>query len=383
MDPITPKVIFRTVARNAEATIARAIGSVLAQTYGNWELHLVDNASDDGTVAIMEEYSRKDPRIRVFKNDGNFVWREGNRFTDYYKNYDLSNTFLCYLDGDDEYKPDFLEKMAAFAEDNKLDIACCGYEYVNAADNSVIEARHIDAPLIVEGSGFDTHLTEYYIYMRSRCMKLFRLTITDKITASDDFDMLYGGDTVETAEYFRNAGRVGLCPETFYKYYVNPGSISHKWHYARINSDRLLFDLAKDFLIEKAGSVSHLNEIYLASVYLTAISSTTNVLLLSNETPQKKLEGLFDIYTSRHTQYLANIQIPAVHQKQREALFADTAGWIAAQKELRSPEYYDKIADIMYCMKYMPETLPDWSEQEIIGLFSVFSERYEEFKGIV
>ena len=49
--------------------VGDTIRSVLAQTYGNWELLFVDDCSTDGTVDIAESFG--DPRIRIFRNEKN------------------------------------------------------------------------------------------------------------------------------------------------------------------------------------------------------------------------------------------------------------------------------------------------------------------------
>ncbi|HMZ48161.1 MAG TPA: glycosyltransferase, partial [Flavobacteriales bacterium] len=59
-----PLISIILPARNAAPYLRECIDSVLAQTWSNWELLIVDNASTDGTHAIATSYS--DPRISVF-----------------------------------------------------------------------------------------------------------------------------------------------------------------------------------------------------------------------------------------------------------------------------------------------------------------------------
>lgn len=56
---------------NGEVYLRQAIESVLAQTYENWELIIVDDCSTDGSPAIMDEYAGWDARIKVVHNKEN------------------------------------------------------------------------------------------------------------------------------------------------------------------------------------------------------------------------------------------------------------------------------------------------------------------------
>ena len=56
---------------NGERFLRESIDSVLAQTYTNWELLIVDDCSTDNTAAIVHEYVQKDSRVQYYKNEKN------------------------------------------------------------------------------------------------------------------------------------------------------------------------------------------------------------------------------------------------------------------------------------------------------------------------
>ena len=58
---------------NAQKYIAQTMDSVLAQTYSNWEMIIMDDCSTDSCPEIVKEYCRKDSRIKYFKNKENQV----------------------------------------------------------------------------------------------------------------------------------------------------------------------------------------------------------------------------------------------------------------------------------------------------------------------
>jgi glycosyltransferase involved in cell wall biosynthesis len=66
-----PLISIITLTYNHEDYIAECIESVLCQTYENWEMIIVDDASTDGTPYLVEQYAKKDNRIKFIRNEKN------------------------------------------------------------------------------------------------------------------------------------------------------------------------------------------------------------------------------------------------------------------------------------------------------------------------
>lgn len=110
-------------AFNAEAFISEAIQSVIQQTYSNWELIIVDDHSTDSTKKIIESHSISEHRIRSLYN-------LKNRGTDYSRNKAIeaaNGTFIAFLDADDLWKPEKLEKQLKVL--SKENVAACFSSY--------------------------------------------------------------------------------------------------------------------------------------------------------------------------------------------------------------------------------------------------------------
>lgn len=127
MQGMTPLVSVIMPAYNAERYIAEAIQSVLSQSTPQWELLVVDDRSTDSTRKIIADFAGKDARIQLICNEENLgVARTRNR------GISLSRgKYVALLDSDDYWKPQFLEKMIARAEESSADIVYCSYELVD------------------------------------------------------------------------------------------------------------------------------------------------------------------------------------------------------------------------------------------------------------
>lgn len=107
---------------NVEPYLPAAIESVIAQTYDDWELLVIDDGSTDGSNAVAQRFADKDPRIKVLK-------KENGGLSDA-RNYGLERAqgkYLHFFDSDDFIEHDFYERMVAAIEENGDDYVICGY----------------------------------------------------------------------------------------------------------------------------------------------------------------------------------------------------------------------------------------------------------------
>ena len=97
---------------NCARFIRQAIDSVLSQTYINWELLIVDDCSTDETESIVRSFD--DPRIRYMRNTQNM----GAALTRNRALKEAKGRYIAFLDADDLWLPEKLEKQVAFMEQN-------------------------------------------------------------------------------------------------------------------------------------------------------------------------------------------------------------------------------------------------------------------------
>lgn len=122
-----PLVSIITPIHNGEKTVRETIESVLSQNYKNFEMIIVDDVSTDNSVKIIKEYQVNDKRIKLFqleKQGGASVAR----------NYALKQAkgkYIAFLDCDDLWYPEKLNKQVNYMEKNNIDFCYTDYEYIN------------------------------------------------------------------------------------------------------------------------------------------------------------------------------------------------------------------------------------------------------------
>ena len=104
---------------NTGKYITETIESVLAQSYKNWELIIVDDCSKDKTLAIASEYAAKDSRIRIIKRKENSGSARLPRFDGILS---ACGEYICAIDSDDAIEPEYLQKMINRQQETGCDI---------------------------------------------------------------------------------------------------------------------------------------------------------------------------------------------------------------------------------------------------------------------
>lgn len=112
----TPLVSVITPTFNSSEFIAETIQSVVAQTYTNWEMIIVDDCSTDNTVEKVKEYQDKDNRIHLYElkqNSGSAIAR--NTAMDH-----AEGRYIAFLDSDDLWLPEKLAKQLSFMKEKDI-----------------------------------------------------------------------------------------------------------------------------------------------------------------------------------------------------------------------------------------------------------------------
>jgi len=136
-----------TPVYNAEDFVEETIRSVQSQTYKNWEMLLVDDCSTDSSANIISLFAENDERIkyiRLEQNSGAAVTRN----TGIEK---ARGNFIAFLDSDDVWKKDKLERQVEFLRDKKVGFCFTSYRYF--LENGEILPKVARAPEKIDYNG--------------------------------------------------------------------------------------------------------------------------------------------------------------------------------------------------------------------------------------
>ena len=128
---MTPLVSVIMPCYNAERFIAQSIESVMAQTYQNWELLITDDGSTDTSVDVVNQYCAKDKRINLLvpgKHSGIATTRNLSIQR-------AKGRFIAFLDSDDIWKSDKLEKQIGFMMEHDVAFTYSSYEVIDEQGN--------------------------------------------------------------------------------------------------------------------------------------------------------------------------------------------------------------------------------------------------------
>lgn len=137
---------------NSEATIAETIESVLAQTYTKWEMVIVDDCSTDASGSIVKSYQKKDARIKYYKRDKkSSVASARNYAINIAKGY-----YLAFLDSDDLWEKDKLQKQIDFMVKNNAGFCYSACATIDEKSNKTGKIRNVkdyaDYKILLKGN---------------------------------------------------------------------------------------------------------------------------------------------------------------------------------------------------------------------------------------
>lgn len=228
-----------------EKFLRQCIDSILNQTYGDFELILIDDGSPDFCPMICDEYAALDNRIRVIhKKNGGLISTRKIGVSE------ARGQYICFVDGDDFIRFDMLETFAMVLKDKKVDIICSEFvSYTNDSEQIKRSTQQIPYGVydktMLENSVYQRMISSRPFYsfyvMPSVCTKCFKCEIAKRIYKNIPENISIGEDAAATYPALMYANSIAVIDYYGYYYRQNQASMTHTY-------DRRLFEKVKNLL---------------------------------------------------------------------------------------------------------------------------------------
>ena len=217
-----PKISVVIPVYNVERYLAECVDSVLAQSFGDYEIFLVDDGATDSSGAMCDAYAARDPRVRVIHRQNGGLSAARNTGLDA-----AAGTYVYFLDSDDYIAPDALEKLHALAERESADVVFFDawvfftdcepdpkvYQYHRSRDYGCKPGREMLLDLL----DTDEYRTAVPLMLFRRDYMLWHsLRFREGILHEDELFTFY---------VYHGDGRIAHCHEEFYARRMRPASI--------------------------------------------------------------------------------------------------------------------------------------------------------------
>lgn len=227
---------------NAEKYLKRAIESVLNQTYTNFELILINDASTDNSKEICMEYSEKDSRIVLLENnsENHGPGPTRNIGLDY-----ATGEYVYFMDADDWADNNLLECAVDRIQETNADIIQFGAVYERCNQKKSEQYYWPGKDILTK----DEIKKDFFYYWRenrnSLWMHLFRKEVIETIRFEN---IIIGEDISYIMDALCNAERIAYIAKTLYHYRYVEGSTSHRWTKNTIECREIIWNHQLNFL---------------------------------------------------------------------------------------------------------------------------------------
>jgi len=225
----TGKISVIVPVYNASRYIDDCISSVKQQIYGNWELILIDNGSEDDSLALCQKASEGDLRIRVFQeriNTGVSIARNLGMEK-------ARGEYFTFLDADDRLKPEALERLLVLLTASGADFAVGGFERwtdrrSEGSQRTVDKiAEQKEAQPSYQAYDSKAYLENCLLNGNTHCWGvLYRAKIREKAEFIQGLSI--GEDVLFLLEAGLQSDQIAVTKEELYQYYMNAAGAMEK-----------------------------------------------------------------------------------------------------------------------------------------------------------
>lgn len=213
----SPEISVIVPVYNTGKYLRRCVDSILAQTYTDFELLLIDDGSTDGSGAICDEYAAFDSRVCVFHKPNGGVSSARNLGLDHAR-----GEWIAFVDSDDWIEPEYLACL--FSNINGADLSICDFRIKGSSE--------IWPDKIASGFIHTEELANFYAdtfpycYLTAPWIKLFRKSIIDSHNIRFNERISTIEDTIFVLEYLRWVESISCTDKKLYNYWRQDAGLS-------------------------------------------------------------------------------------------------------------------------------------------------------------
>lgn len=229
-----PKVSVIVPVYKAEKYLHRCVDSILAQTFKDFELLLIDDGSPDRSGEICDEYAQKDNRIRVFHKENGGVSSARQKGMD-----EAVGEYTIHADPDDWVEPTMLEELYRKAKEDDADMVICDFyrNTVNVQEYVRQQPSALDHKTVLRELFQQLHGSCWNKLVSRVCYKKYGLEFVEWMSFCEDLFL--------NARLLLNPIKVAYLPKAFYHYdqTENNNSIVRRYSMKAYEYDKRLSDL--------------------------------------------------------------------------------------------------------------------------------------------
>ena len=257
---------------NVEKYLRECIDSIIIQTYSNFELILVDDGSPDNCGKIIDEYEKKDKRVIAIHQKNAGVDAARNNAINHAK-----GKYIAFVDSDDAYEINYLEKLICAIENNGSDMAVCSFipfGIENSPKFKIVSERTVNNISAMQlALGYNS--VNGYVWN-----KLFKREIIEKYHLRFEDGYWACDDILFTGNYIYHCKKVSIISDPLYRY-RQVASGANRVRYSGVPFDKKWmssFKVTEHFKIlyknESVKRACNLHEVREASIVLRAMAAS-------------------------------------------------------------------------------------------------------------
>ena len=319
---INPAISIIVPCYNIENKISKCLDSVLSQSYTNFEVICINDASTDNTLDILNKFQKEDDRIRVIDLKKNGGLANGRRIGII----EALGDYIAFIDGDDWIRRDYIQKLYEIQSISKCDVVICEshkqvFKHISVKRNLVntsLRGKLIEGEMLndISINFFGHSLFPLSTWGKLYKRKLFNIEKIPKI------DVFFQEDILLNLYIYKYINSIKFIDYPGYYYRVGGGSSSASRRY--LDDMKSVYKIKKSFLINK--KYEHVNAM--------------NYILI-------ELKNCLYIYFQRRLKFALNYDevLNEAYQELHDELYEDFNNFNGEYSSLKNNFDYSVIRD--------------------------------------